>query len=243
MKIFYILLSLLIATSSFAQDLVLSGKISSYEFNETNKNKIYYTEAGKKFDPKKFILCDAQYNYTFRIPIKKIKAENITAVLFTVDPNTDPTEDYSCVDKIDVGKIIQAPEFSSNKSIKLKADLRPSRPCLMSVYYGASEDGKEKFVGHYTLQSGDTTLYITLRDAMYRYSASIYPPTADLMDEAYGAWGYNEDTQTLILYVNTHSNKRFEIYLDKKYDYSFKVREDNGKLQFEGAGTTTLTKQ
>lgn len=217
-------LFLLTAGSGFAQYLEISGKIVWYDL-KPEKGKLYYTRTGEQFSAQKFIWYDAQAHYTFKIKLKEIMEQHITDIVFSLDTISKPTDEYACVQRVHVNEIVYDSLFKKAKDIKIVSDLVMDFNCSSSVAYGAEQEGKQHWLGNYSLQHGDTTFSITLGDMFFRYRATLSIAADNYMNSHFGSWEYDGKNGTLTFYIWYLQNQRFGIMAEKRRAISFKVTE------------------
>jgi hypothetical protein len=240
---FKILLVLLIAVpqTGYAQFLELYGLVEKSDIPADRK--IYYTTGSNKFSSKKFITCDANGIYSFRMSIAEIKKSHIEFLFFAADTSQDVSIEYACVHKINTGEIIRAPEFSTLKSISLRTDLFLYEKCAGGMYYDAEQGGRGRFVGAYKFELNDTIHTITLKNIWFMCSSQLSKRTADYMDEEEGGWEYNQIEQTLIIYISAQKNEKYGLKIQSSNKYKFHVLETPGGMIFQPVSKTgVLTK-
>ncbi len=230
MKKLFALFALFIFQKNYAQNVELQGTVQYYDLQKTGK--IYYAEAGKKFNTKDFIEYDENKKYKFSISIEKIKNEKINNLVFGIDTTQRTNDEHACIQKINVGEIINDTLFKKMKSIKLRNDFLLDRNCTSSVYYGAEKE-ETLFIGNYQLVSKDTARSIMVKDFFYVYNSALSKFTVNYTNEEFGHWNYNKEKKLLSFNKLYDLNSKFGILVKNNYRNSFKVVEKNGDLIFK----------
>jgi hypothetical protein len=229
MKKLCILLAFFIIQKTYSQNIELQGTVEYYDMKPTGK--IYFAVAGKKFNSKDFVLYDKKKKYKFSISIAKIKQEKIASIVFAYDTTQNTNDEYACIQKINVGEIVNATEFKLLKNIKLRNDLMLNNSCTASVLYEAEKE-LGKFLGSYKLISKDTVRLIRTENIFYKYTSQIITKTINYTNEEFGRWGYDYDKKTLTFYIWYEFNATYGLYIRNARKYTFNVLEENGELKF-----------
>lgn len=240
-KLFTILPFLLGLTYfSFSQDLTLSGEFHIYK---PGGGKLYYSETGKKFNPKNFITYDGYHRYTFKMSLDKIRKSKISTIEFSTD-STREADGGLCSYFINVGAILALPQFKKATSIELNTDLEGNPGCEDMEAPPASmpDDETAKFSGKYEMNYNGIRYEIYLSSSN-SYYAKLSQPDAGLMDVETGTWEYNSYRKKLFIEVTGQLNETINLKLHKSYNHSFEVTEVNGTLQFKNADGKTLSKK
>lgn len=231
MKKIAFLLLLIVSSKGFSQNLELFGKVESYGLPETGK--IYWTEEGKQFDPKKFIPFGKDRAFRFKIAIAEIKKLNSPVLVFATDITQETTNPNSCVQRIKVLEIVNASEFENLKNIALNTDLVLNINCEAGVYYDARMEQLEQFVGSYTLTTTDNFRTIRLGNDLKRYNGYLSKQTKDYMTTEVGSWNYDKEQKILSFYVFRQMNEQYGLMLSMHTEYHFKVKHSEGPMSFE----------
>ena len=234
MKRILTILLILSSCIGFSQNLILTGNLVS--FDNLKKRVVYYKEFGTNSPVVKIIRCDDSSQYTIKFPLQKLKKDNITTIVFSMDSASVSTN-QGCVQRVFVDQIINSPEFANLKTIKLKSDFLFDYLCISRMGIRASEEGGQDFVGKYEMKKGDTLHSITLDDLFYRYSAKLLKPTSEYMTEAFGIWEIDGINNMIIFKISRHLNSKYGIMVLKKISYSFKIKDYDKKL-FDGINST-----
>lgn len=104
----------------------------------------------------------------------------------------------------------------------------------------ASEEGMGSFVGTYTLQLGDTTIQVLLKDEFNNYFGKKNLATADKMNAEYGFWRFDVALKELHIYVHQEFNEALGLILANRREYVFKVQEQQGARSFISPNATLL---
>jgi len=232
MKKYLSLILVIFATAHvYSQNLELSGQVQAYNVN--GGEKVYYTQPGKKFDKKKFVLCDAKKNFNFKMSLATIRKDHIAILVFATDTTQQSDDEDACAQQINVGEIASASEFSKQKSIKLRTDLLLDWNCTASPYYDAKEEGKDKFVGNYHFESNDTIRYVEIENMFFIYHAKLSAMTKDFMTEESGSWSYDSDKKVLTFYLREQMNERFGLVISTRRQFHFNVEETPEGILFK----------
>lgn len=238
MKKIFLLFIVFIFQKTYAQNVELHGTVTFYNMPTTGK--IYFAEAGKKFNGKDFVQYDKNKKYKFSMSIAKIKNEKISYLIFGADTTQKTNDEQACIQKINVNEIINDSTLSKLKNIRLRNDFILNRNCTASPYYGAEKEEKI-FLGRYRLQSKDTIRSITLHDYFNVYNSFLSKLTVNHTNEEFGYWNYDIKKQVLIFNKWHDLNSTFGILVINPLKFSFNVVNKNGEILFKNK--TTLLKK
>jgi hypothetical protein len=240
--IFTPLLLILLSISAQSQQtqtisIKLYGKTSDYR----DRKVIYYTLNDEPFSTKKTITLRKDKSYVFDLSKTVYKNATTGSLVFTFDSVSNPSDEYACVQKISLDGLYAHAKQTGKKALDLRTDLDMSYNCTSTVYYGAEGD-EEKFVGRYTVTSGDTTFSIKLDKGLYHYSSTYSPASKYLTSKETGSWNYNAEKQTLQLNTWYRFDSSIGIMISENRHRVFKVVSSPAGLQFISEDGSKLVK-
>lgn len=231
-----ILTSLLFYWPAKSQSITLAGKNIVY-FNEEKKDTLYFTQQGKKFSKKQFVLIDADNNFELALKNKKYKKfiKNklvLTTNLYSKSKNNEQSWKTYCTQTLDIAEILK---LSNKSDITVHTDLYLYLGCHdFGVYI--SEIKKFFKAGVYTInQDGISDIYISSwgeGDHIYKGNAIVnfYDNVYDFYNKSNGYYEvYPETKKIKINLSNDLKNEKIGIYkkIEKPIEYTFSY-EKNG---------------
>ncbi|MEO9511719.1 MAG: hypothetical protein ABJN84_18250 [Flavobacteriaceae bacterium] len=231
-----ILLLILFPLFSSSQKIKLSGEVYGYEVrHKPSKNKrLYFTFDEKPFKGQNYINYSSNFEYEWELNLDKIETDGIKELVFSTDTITNHRDEYSCVHRIRLDRILSSKRFRDKNVIHINCDLLLDFNCEETAYYGAREDGLERFMGTYTMIKDNETYEVVLKDFVFRYFSN---PTKgnniNVLPEEYGSWGFDSSTKTLSFNVWIKRKKYFGLMKKMRQQYTFEVIENGDTILFK----------
>lgn len=226
-KLFFSAVLCGLVSFAFGQNLTITGRVFK-EFRE--KDTLYYVLKEETFSTKSFVLIGTDSVYRISIPLKKIKKGNIETIVFTQRINSSLTDEYACIQKINIGKALTTGKLDE-KNPTIITDVLPFENCSTRMLWGANSD-EQKFIGTHNLDN-ETIASITLND-MWKRSVVKYQNLSDnLITEEKGSWKYDMDRKQIKVYTYRQRNPEIGIIISKKKEYVFDVINENGTIKLE----------
>ncbi len=213
----------------YSQNLTLSGKVH-FRFLQ-DSGKVYFAKQGEIFDKNKFIKYDKNKKFRFEMSIAKIKKDSIQLLVFSLDTAQRTDNINACVQRINVGKIVNSNAFENSKNITLKTDLLLGINCAAGPLREAEEENKGRFVGSYSFKLNDTIRYIELGNLFFLYKSKFSKTTKENMVEEYGIWDYDEEKKLLRFHIWRQTNNYgLAIYYQYKFEFNIEETENGMKI-------------